>query len=287
VDLLALKTFVAVVEEGGVLAASKTLFTVQSNVTSRIKRLEQQLGAELFIRHGRGLQLTPAGNVLLEYARKMLKLAKQTESALQQVGENAGEIRIGAMETFAAVRLPAALKAIRQRHPGLKPQVNTNPTTDLVRQVLDHQLDCAFVGGPLEHPELVSEVVVTEKLTLVRGFDVDPDNQPLIMFREGCAYRARALAWRRQSGDPMCEVMQLGTLDGILGCVAVGLGATVLPEAVVRLSRFRDELITEEIPDDIALIDTLMIRHRDAPVMAGVNSLAEAVTETATIAAAA
>ena len=104
-ELVALRTFQAVVEEGGILAASRKLNTVQSNVTGRIRRLEEELGTDLFFRKGRGLELAPSGRVLLDYARRMLLLERQTSAAVRLVGESVGELRIGAMETFAALHL--------------------------------------------------------------------------------------------------------------------------------------------------------------------------------------
>ena len=115
-ELVALRTFQSVVEEGGILAASKKLNTVQSNVTGRISKMEEELGTELFLRKGRGLELAPSGRVLLDYARRMLQLEQQTTAAVRQVGESSGELRIGAMETFAALHLPTALKAVRREH---------------------------------------------------------------------------------------------------------------------------------------------------------------------------
>lgn len=153
-ELLALKTFHAVVETGGILAASRRLNTVQSNVTTRIRRLEEELGSELFFRRGRGLELAPAGRVLLECAARMLQLEKQTCAAVRQVGQNSGEVRIGTMETFAAVHLAEALKRLRAEHPGLELKVYTKTSARLIEQVAAHKLDCAFVGGEVEHPDL-------------------------------------------------------------------------------------------------------------------------------------
>src|SRR5574343_883570 len=153
-ELIALRTFQAVVEEGGILAASRKLNTVQSNVTGRIRKLEEELGTELFFRKGRGLELAPSGRVLLDYARRMLQLEQQTTAAVRQVGESSGELRIGAMETFAALHLPTALKAVRSEHPRVELRVFTEPTAVLVDKVLDHKLDCAFVAGPVIHPDL-------------------------------------------------------------------------------------------------------------------------------------
>ena len=99
----------------GILAAARKLNTVQSNVTARIRRLEEELGAELFFRKGRGLELAPPGRVLLDYSRRLLMLERQTAVAVRQVGEATGELRIGAMETFAALHLPQALKLIARK----------------------------------------------------------------------------------------------------------------------------------------------------------------------------
>lgn len=276
-ELVVLRTFQTVVEEGGILAASRKLNTVQSNVTSRIRRLEEELGAELFFRRGRGLELAPSGRVLLDYARRMLQLERQTSLAVRQVGESAGELRIGAMETFTALHLPAALKTVRARHPGLELRIQADTSFALIDKVLAHKLDCAFVAGPVSHPELNFESLVEEELVCIHARDADPDIQPLILFREGCAYRARALAWQRASGRTLTDVMEFGTLEGILGCVAVGLGWTLMPRRVVQLSAHREDLVVETVPEDIARVPTGMITHRDSPPLAARNTLAEAL----------
>ncbi len=282
-ELMALRTFQAVVEEGGILAASRRLNTVQSNVTARIQRLEEELGTELFYRQGRGLTLAPSGRVLLEYAERMLRLAQQTHDAVRQVGESSGELRIGTMETFAAVRLPPALQRVRAAHPQLALRVATHTSALLLEQVLNHKLDCAFVGGTIDHPDLLAQQVLEEELVLVRTAGERAERQPLILFREGCAYRARALTWQRECGHPSAEVMELGTLEGILGCVAVGLGCTLMPSWVVQQSRYIDALSIETLPAHIAKVPTVMIRHRQALPLTAMDTLASAVIEAPSI----
>lgn len=276
-ELVALRTFQAVVEEGGILAASRKLNTVQSNVTSRIRRLEEELGAELFFRKGRGLELAPSGRVLLDYARRMLLLERQTSAAVRQVGESAGELRIGAMETFAALHLPTALKAVRAIHPRLELRVQTNTSANLAAKVLDHKLDCAFVAGPVVHPDLVFEELAVEELVQVCAVGASPVLQPLILFREGCAYRTRALAWQRATGHAVADAMEFGTLEGILGCVAVGLGWTLMPRRVVEQSPHAADLVVERVPEDIGLVPTGMITLREGPPLAALRTLADAV----------
>ncbi len=278
-ELLALRTFKAVVEEGGILAASRQLNTVQSNVTTRIRRLEEELGTELFFRKGRGLELAPAGRLLLEYAERMLQLERQTCSAIRMLGESSGELRVGSMETFAAIWLPTALRNLRAAHPGLELSVETGTSGELLEKVLSHKLDCAFVGGPVSHEELVCREILAEELVLVQSGSDAGTRETLILFREGCAYRARALSWRRECGQQISRVMELGTLDGILGCVAVGLGVTLMPARVVEMSRYADELNITALPPHLARIPTVMISHRQAPALACLTTLAEAVPD--------
>lgn len=276
-ELVALRTFEVVVEEGGILAASKKLNTVQSNVTGRIRRLEEELGTELFHRKGRGLELAPPGRVLLDYARRMLALERQTAAAVRQVGESSGELRIGTMETFAALHLPVALKVVRASHPQVELRVSTDTTALLVDKVLNHKLDCAFVAGPVVHPGLVFEALASEELVQVHAAGGDPVQLPLILFREGCAYRTRALAWQRAIGHATADVMEFGTLDGILGCVSVGLGWTLMPRRVVEASQHAAELVVEPVPAEIGLVPTGMITLRDAVPLAALRTLADAV----------
>ena len=276
-ELLSLRTFQAVVDEGGVLSASRKLNTVQSNITTRIKKLEQELGAELFYRKGRGLELAPSGRVLLEYSRQLLQLESRAGAAIRQVGEHRGELRIGTMETFAALRLPPALKTLRQTHPGLELRVETNTSSVLIERVLNHKLDCAFVGGLIDHPELDAVEVLQEELVLVRSKQHADSQSALILFREGCAYRDRALMWQRECGQQISEVMELGTLDGILGCVAVGLGCTLVPRGIINQSRYQQDLSVESLPAHLSLIPTVLVQHRHATPLKAVTSLITAV----------
>src|SRR5581483_1613194 len=103
-DLAALHIFKTVVEEGGITRAAAKLHRVQSNVTTRVKQLEQRLGAKLFLRHSRKLVLSPEGKLLLGYADRLLRLSSEAEAMLQD-GMPRGTLKIGTMESTAAVRL--------------------------------------------------------------------------------------------------------------------------------------------------------------------------------------
>lgn len=262
-----LKVFATVAALGSVSGAAKALHCVQSNVTSRIRHLEADLGTTLFYRKARGMTLTPGGKVLQGYAEKVLRLLGEAEKAIKDSGENGGAIHIGSLETTAAVRLPPALAAYHRRFPEVDITLSPGTTKELVEGVLSYRLDGAFVGGTVRHADLTCEPIFDEELVLVtepacRGPEA-LDKRVLLVFRQGCTYRTCAEQWARDSGLLPLRLMEFGTLDGMLGCVAAGMGATLLPRAVVQ-QRARDgALRIHQLPRQIAQVPTSFIRRRD------------------------
>ncbi|MEH6577135.1 MAG: LysR substrate-binding domain-containing protein [Amphritea sp.] len=275
-ELVALKTFEMVAKEGGIVAASRQMNTVQSNITTRIQRLENELGTKLFHRQGRGLKLSRSGEVLLDYAAQILQLERQAGVAVRLAGKGAAELKIGGMETFAATQLPQFLGALREVCPSLQPRIKTATTGELLEAVLEHRLDCAFVGGPIDHPDLLTTDVLMQELVLVKPRDLEPADN-LILFREGCVYRAKAMQWRRESGQVALQVSELGTLEGLLGCVAQGLGVTLMPRSVVERSSYSDSLVMETLPEHIARVPTQFIQHRSTPRLKVMERLFESM----------
>ena len=117
-ELSDLNVFATVVREGGVTRAAEKLHRVQSNVTTRVRKLEEELGVELFMRDGRRLKLAPAGHVLLGYADRLLALAAEARDALNEA-EPRGVLRLGSMESTAAARLPQPLSLLARKYPGI------------------------------------------------------------------------------------------------------------------------------------------------------------------------
>ncbi|VDR26264.1 HTH-type transcriptional regulator gltR [Raoultella terrigena] len=113
-DLSQLKMFKTVAEQGSIARASERLHCVPSNITNRIKLLETELGVSLFIRKGRGLVITPSGEILLEYASKILTYCQEARRALEPSSEPGGILRIGAIESAATGRLPMVLSKFHQ-----------------------------------------------------------------------------------------------------------------------------------------------------------------------------
>lgn len=260
-ELIALRTFLAVVEEGSMLLAAEKLNTVQSNVTARIKKLEGSLNQTLFFREGKSLTLTPPGRELLKYAEQMLSLQSDAIHAISQVGSSSGTLKLGTMEAFASFKLPTALPLFREELPDVQLHIETDTSAALVKKVLSHQLDVAIVGGIVDHEDLITKEVLKEELVLVRAKNAVPQ-QALILFKHGCAYRASALNWMRAQGLQNYGLMELNTLDGILGCVSIGLGVTLMPLSLIKDSQHKNQLTWEKLPAEVADVSTLLIRHR-------------------------
>lgn len=273
-EVSSLRIFLSVAETGGISAAAEQLHYVQSNVTARIKKLEEELGAALFVRRSRGMSLTAAGRVLRDYAERILRLELQAADAVRGTIEDGGAVRLGSMETTMAIRLPAILKTLHSDMPAAEISVTTGRTEGLIRDVLEHRLDCAYVGGPVEHPELIREIAFEEELVLVSAREAVAPNV-LLVFRPGCVYRARAEQWLREEGRLPYSIMEYGTLEGILGCVDAGLGCTLMPRAVVERSSFRADVAVTPIAAHIARIQTLLIRRRDTPLSGAMRKLIE------------
>jgi DNA-binding transcriptional LysR family regulator len=246
-DLTALEIFRAVAQEGSVTRAAERLGRVQSNVTTRVQQLEEQLGATLFLREGKRMVPTPAGESLRGYADRLLALAEEARQSVHP-HEPGGRLRLGAMESTAAARLPQPLAQLHAQWPGLVLELSTAPSRQLVEQVLAHQIDCALVAwpppgidadAPVEHTAMF-----TEPLLLALPADHPPVHTPqdlqldtLAAFSNGCTYRRMGESFLQQkSGNPP-RVLELASYHAILACVAAGRCAGVVPQAVIDLMR--------------------------------------------------
>ena len=265
-DLAALAIFRAVAQEGSVTRAAERLQRVQSNVTTRVRQLEADVSATLFLREGKRMALTAEGELLLGYADRLLALAEEARQALRP-GEPGGRLRLGSMESTAASRLPAPLARLHQQWPAVALDLSTGPTQELLERLRAHALDAAFVAWPPGQPPdaaLDTRPVFTEELLLalppghpaVRGpQDVQPDT--LAVFEAGCTYRRMAQEWCAPRPAPL-RLLELGSYHAILASVAGGSCAGVVPRSVLALTPQAALLAVQPL----ATIDTLLVWRR-------------------------
>jgi LysR family transcriptional regulator, cell division regulator len=270
-DAADLRVFEAVARLGGMNRAAGELNTVQSNVTQRIRLLEEELATPLFQRHSRGVALTPAGKRLLPYAARVAQLLAEARRAVKDDGTPSGPLQIGSLETTAALRLSPVLASYAASYPAVDVALTTGTSAELVELVLAHRLEGAFVCGPVQHPELAAEPIFAEELVLVtapsqKNLDriLTRSDLKIVVLRAGCSYRQRLEEILARRGIVGLRRLEFGTIEGILGCAAAGLGVTLLPRALVEGARRARRVAVHTLPPDEARVETVFIRRRDA-----------------------
>jgi DNA-binding transcriptional LysR family regulator len=268
-----LRVFETVARAGSITKAALQLHTVQSNVTARVRLLEHELGVPLFQRHSRGVTLTAAGRDLLPYATRIGLLLAEAKRAVGDGGPR-GALKVGSLETTASRRLPPILAAYTAAYPQVDVTLQTGTTASLIADVLEYRLEGALVAGPVNHPELLEEPIVVEELVVVTapwcpGLEsllVETRELKALVLRAGCSYRQRLERILEGHGVFGVRWLEFGTIDGIVGCAAAGIGITLLPESVVAAARRAGRVAVHALPAAQARAETVFIRRHDAYV---------------------
>jgi DNA-binding transcriptional LysR family regulator len=279
-----LEFFMAVNQASSIAGAASKLNTVQSNVTSRIKRLENELGVALFERHSRGVKLTPAGEQLLPFAIEIGQLLREARLTVSASDAPRGPLAIGAMETTTAFRLGGTLAAFAAGYPDVDLTLRTGPTAELVEQVLHQQLEGAFVCGPIAHTRLRSKVAFVEELAVVAAPDavtlntyVAQGQANIFVFRNGCSYRHRLEQLLARRGIAIARTLEYGSIDAMLACVSAGMGITLLPVDLLQSYRQKYRFSIIRLPEDEALVETVFVHRARAYTSAALTAFLNAV----------
>ncbi|WP_218811076.1 LysR substrate-binding domain-containing protein, partial [Klebsiella quasipneumoniae] len=245
-----LQIFIQVADTQSVTLAAKRLGRAQSNITTRIQQLEEELAVELFVRGNKKMVLSPAGVQFLSYARRILSLAEEAKQALHPTTPG-GSLRLGAMEATAASRLPPLLTRFQQQCPQVDVTLSTRPTRQLAEGVFTAALDAALVclppgpdGQPTCPPGLESVPVFQETLMLVRPQGAGPLR--FAAFTSGCSYRALGERWLAEQ-QAAVEVHEVSSYHSMLACVASGRYVCLLPQSVLSLMTLPENCLSEPL----------------------------------------
>lgn len=274
-----LRIFEAVVRLGGMGRAAAELNTVQSNVTSRIKALEFELGVDLFVRHARGVSPTPAAERLLPYARRVRSVLDDARRAVRDTGTPAGSLAVGSLETTAAMRLAPLLAGYVAKYPSVDLSLRTGTTCELIDDVLAHRVEGAFVCGPVVHPELTTETMFQEELVVLTAPGVTDlpaairqGGFRIVVLRAGCSYRSRLEDFLARRGSVGLRVLEFGTLEAIIACAGAGLGITMLPLAMVETARRAGQVGVHGLPGGEGVVETVFVRRSDGYVSSALSA---------------
>lgn len=278
-ELKDLEIFQLVAEKGTITEAAKELNYVQSNITSRIRKLEIEMNTPLFNRHPRGMSLTPEGKKLLTYSKKILLLTEEAKKAVQTNKEPSGKLEIGTVETV--IHLPKILSSYVKKYKDVDLSVFTGVTKSLIEDVLNHKLDGAFITESDFHPELVSHEVFQEELVLISDTRVSTleeiKEESILCFSKGCGYRARLAKWYKDQNIVPKKIMEFGTLETILRSTIMGLGVAFVPKSEVKQLE-KDGLIQfHKLPEKYSQIKTVFIRRADSYLTPTIEKFIEVI----------
>jgi len=262
-----LKIFQAVAREGSVTKAAQKMNYVQSNVTARIQHLESELGVPLFRRSNRGMELTPAGENLLSYADKILNLMGEAAQTTQYSDQPSGPLRLGSIETTAAIHLTSLLGEYRRQYRDVQLSLQTGGSHVLVQKVLNGELDGAFVYGEADTPELEHINVAQDEMVLIsapgRSGMRELLAQPMLFFDVGCTHRERAEAFLSEMGITDYQMMEFGTLAVILDGVSAGLGVSLLPRSSVANMEEGGRILLHVLPEEYRTLEVRFVYRKN------------------------
>ena len=253
-----LQVFHAVAKQMSFTKAAETLFMTQPAVTFQIKQLEEHFNTRLFERgHGR-IALTPAGEIVLEYAERILSLSAELETRLREMtGRLSGPLLIGASTTIAEFLLPRVLGEFKSLHPEVQPKLVVANSEAIENRVAEHTLDIGLIEAPSHLPSLLTEmccedelqVIVSPQHPLAKAKSVTPKQllaYPYVSRESGSGTREFTDLYFRKAGVNPAElsvVMELGSPEALKGVVETGLGFAILSKATVAKEQKLGELV--------------------------------------------
>ncbi|WP_037149951.1 LysR family transcriptional regulator [Rhizobium freirei] len=283
-DISDLRVFEAVSRHGSMNRAARELHTVQSNVTARIRTLEEELGVSLFQRHARGVSTTPAGQRILPFVGRITKLLADARSAARDDGSPTGALLLGSLETTTALRLSPLISHFAKTYPEVRLVVTMGTTRRLLDEVIECKLEGAFVAGPISHPDLDQQVVFQEELVLITARSIRTMDElagitdlRTIVFQIGCSYRQRLESLLAEMGVVTAKPLEFGSLDTIISCVSAGVGIALLPKGIVASAWQDGRVAVHELPPERSLVDTLFVRRKDAYTSSAMTALLDMV----------
>ena len=238
--------------------AAHALYLSQPAVTQQIKGLEQMLALKLFVRKGRGIALTPAGQELMQHVERLLALLAETAPVVHEIHElERGSVAVGASTSAGTYVVPAFLGAFHMHHPGIRITLTVGNRRTIEEYLLTRQVDLV-VMSLIEHQDrFVVEYLMPYELVVVA-----PPNHRLVdrpalslyklqgetflMREQGAGTRMGTEQYFAQAGMPLRASLELGSIEAIKEGVAAGLGIAVLS---------RESVALEVTNGDLAILD--------------------------------
>lgn len=254
-EIRQLEIFSVLARELNFTRTAERLNTVQSNVTTRIRGLEEELGTALFERIGRRVILTESGRNLVTYTEQVLGLLEEAKASICQNKENpSGRLNIGAPESVVTYRLPPMLKVFRERYPNVRLSLRPDQLTATRQKLDDGRVDLIFIIDETIHDQsLCVDDLGVEPVVVVgpsdhglakrkQIFAADLRDETLLLTEAGCCYRQRFEQALIAAKVHPRSVVEYSSIEAIKQCVGSGMGIGVLPQISVQAEAHRGSL---------------------------------------------
>lgn len=266
-----LRIFEAVALHSSFTKAAEEMFTVQSNVTARIRNLEEEFGASLFERNAKKVSLTPSGEVLMHYSKQISHLLEEAKNEIKSTDALTGSLKVGCIETTMALKVPQILKDFGATFPHINLEFKSASRPELIQDVLDYKLDAAFVSGPISISGLQQETIKEEQLAILAPANTaslsallkQHPSPKIIVFDQGCVFRARLESWLSARGIVQYSPIVLNSLDGIINFVEAGLGISILPQEIMTTYYAARNIKTFALNKDLGTMTTILISRNN------------------------
>src|SRR5215469_2091848 len=259
-DLFQLETFLAVVETGSFSGAAKVVHRTQPAVSQVVRKLEEELGEPLFDRSSRDGRLTAAGQVLQEYAQKMLNLRREARASIEELRQFQRGTLVMAANEFTSLYLLRVLEEFRRFSPMIKVAVQRALASSIATQVADHTVELGVLSFRPENSSLQSIVVFRDELVLVMPPSHPLAGSPSVSIRQLGAesfvahnvvspYRLKVLEAFRRHKTPLNMDVEMPTIEAIKRFVAAGNGVALVPRISVEPELARGELVSVPVQE--------------------------------------
>jgi DNA-binding transcriptional LysR family regulator len=256
-----LKLFVTVANKKSISKAANSLKFAQSNVTSRIKQLEKNLGCKLFHRVPSGVMLTHEGEKLYPHAVEIVSKIELATLDMKNMLKQE-QLIIASTESNAVTRIINFLLNLHNDFPNMQLELITNTTGEIKKMIMDYKVDVAFISGVPKEDELMVLNKIDEELVLVEPFDELAPNV-FLSFKKGCAYSGFAQDYLFELTQVEHKKLEFGSYETILGCVKAGMGKSILPISIVQKLRFEKEVKISKLNKNAWEMPTCLVCRKD------------------------
>jgi LysR family hydrogen peroxide-inducible transcriptional activator len=255
-----LEYFVAIAETGGFSRAAERCNVAQPSLSQQIMKLEKEIGSPLFDRLGRKVALTDVGRQLLPRAHAILDELQDIKVGIQaEIQEGYGTLAVGFIPTIAPFVLPRVIRRFSQDYPNATLEVHEGLTEELIRKLIDAELDVGITSLPISNKLIHTEELLTEPLLVASTQKYDVVSRASIQVKELNDFPFIALSEVHCLGEQVqsfcfqqdldlnvvCHTSQLTTVQN---CVALGLGVSLVPQALA-ISDHSDQIVYRPVSD--------------------------------------